>query len=504
MFSLTGSPCIRLATTAAALCLPSLAAPPVLGVRWHAPFVSGGGYCTEATSLLGGLAELNVSVQARQHGDSFSQSYVDGLPENTQRLLGAALRAAGPEEDSISVCHSEPGAWHLPPQWPQRWSTSVCPHPGAPYTVGRTMFETDRLPSGWSDRLNAMDAVWVPTQFAIDIFAAAGVRRDKLRVIPEAVETDFFTPTAPPSALLHARICDGASVPGSLPACPYRFMFVGKWEHRKGLDVLLRAYLSEFAPVQQQHAAPVVELYILTSAYHTPGDLNAAVAALIAGELACQPGVSAEDVRAGFASCVIPVLSNDETSQGGAGGPALPVRLLHAVPTTELAGVYTAVDAVVLPTRGEGWGRPHVEAMSAGLPVIATNWSGPTAFLDDAVGFPLAYTGLRPIPDGPFAGHLLAEPDVAHLRSLLRRLVSDPAEGRARGAEARKRMQASFSPRSVAEVVRREVEAVTAAVLARASPPLSRGLSRLRKRREDWAVKEAEKERGATGDSQEL
>ena len=28
---------------------------------------------------------------------------------------------------------------------------------------------------------------------------------------------------------------------------------------------------------------------------------------------------------------------------------------------------------------GEGWGRPHVEAMSMALPVIATNWSGSTA-----------------------------------------------------------------------------------------------------------------------------
>lgn len=39
---------------------------------------------------------------------------------------------------------------------------------------------------------------------------------------------------------------------------------------------------------------------------------------------------------------------------------------------------YKAGDAFVLPTRGEGWGRPHVEAMSMGLPVISTNWSGIT------------------------------------------------------------------------------------------------------------------------------
>jgi glycosyltransferase involved in cell wall biosynthesis len=39
---------------------------------------------------------------------------------------------------------------------------------------------------------------------------------------------------------------------------------------------------------------------------------------------------------------------------------------------------YKAGDALVLPTRGEGWGRPQVEAMAMGLPVISTNWSGIT------------------------------------------------------------------------------------------------------------------------------
>ena len=43
----------------------------------------------------------------------------------------------------------------------------------------------------------------------------------------------------------------------------------------------------------------------------------------------------------------------------------------------------------MLPSRGEGWGRPHVEAMAMGLPVIATNWSGTTAYLDVEVGYPI-------------------------------------------------------------------------------------------------------------------
>ena len=56
----------------------------------------------------------------------------------------------------------------------------------------------------------------------------------------------------------------------------------------------------------------------------------------------------------------------------------------------------------VLPSRGEGWGRPHVEAMAMGLPVIATNWSGPTEYVNEANGYPLPLIGLIPVKEGAF------------------------------------------------------------------------------------------------------
>lgn len=43
----------------------------------------------------------------------------------------------------------------------------------------------------------------------------------------------------------------------------------------------------------------------------------------------------------------------------------------------------------VIPSHGEGWGRPHVEAMACGVPLIATNWSGPTEYLTPDNGYPL-------------------------------------------------------------------------------------------------------------------
>jgi len=106
--------------------------------------------------------------------------------------------------------------------------------------------------------------------------------------------------------------------------------------------------------------------------------------------------------------------------------------------TPELPSLYRAADAFVLPTRGEGWGRPYMEAMLMGLPVIATRWSGHLEFMDDETAFllgcdvvPVAEPAIREVPY--FRGHRWAEPSVRHLRQLMRQLVADPEEGERRG-----------------------------------------------------------------------
>merc|ERR1719174_204771 len=135
------------------------------------------------------------------------------------------------------------------------------------------------------------------------------------------------------------------------------------------------------------------------------------------------------------------------------------MRRIHIVPrrltNDELPLLYKAATAMVMPTRGEGWGRPHVEAMAMGLPLIATNWSGPTAFMTPENSYPLRIDGLSVIPDGPFAGHRWAEPSVKHLRELLRRVVDHPHEAAAKGRVARLDMVAKFSVHRIAgDVVR--------------------------------------------------
>ncbi|KAI6676650.1 hypothetical protein NL676_037446 [Syzygium grande] len=120
--------------------------------------------------------------------------------------------------------------------------------------------------------------------------------------------------------------------------------------------------------------------------------------------------------------------------------------------------MYKAADAFVLPSRGEGWGRPLVEAMAMSLPVIATNWSGPTEYLTDDNSYPLPVERMSEVLEGPFKGHLWAEPSVDKLRMLMRHVESNPADAKAKGRQAREDMRGRFAPEIVAEIVADHLE----------------------------------------------
>lgn len=137
-------------------------------------------------------------------------------------------------------------------------------------------------------------------------------------------------------------------------------------------------------------------------------------------------------------------------------------------PDADYPRLYASADAFVLPSRGEGWGRPTVEAMAMGLPVIATNWSGATAFLDESVGYPLAVDGLEQA-QGWAAGLRWARPSEAHLRALMRHVARGAPEGRARGAAARARMVERYSPDAIARALLAELARIEAQLDARAA-----------------------------------
>eukprot|EP00891_Asterochloris_glomerata_P003666 jgi/Astpho2/3666/Aster-07867 len=413
-------------------------------VWWHAPFFSGGGYSSEAVGFVTALHRAHAlpegQLWATQHGDSFKEQGIAALAEGDLQILVQLTRAARGLHQGrlVVVCHSEPGAWSAPHAAYE--SPALCPPPNLPgqvVTVGRTMFETDRISPEHARRCNTMDQVWVPAAFHRDIFAANGVNRGKLRVVPEPVDATFFNPEVAIATRLpigrrvfgqsraaaqqrqHAG--KGTSVLAPTAAAkPFVFLSIFKWEERKGHDVLLSAYLKEFS------VSDNVELYLKTAPFHGSSNFLQQMHAWAEQHLSVDPR--------SFSSLPKVYVISSHLSQA------------------QLRSLYKA-DAFVLPSRGEGWGRPHVEAMSMQLPVLATNWSGPTAFLDDTVGYPLAIDGLVPASGAAFAGHKWAAPSVAHLQLLMRQVISNPDQARKKGRLARERMM-QFAPATVAAIVR--------------------------------------------------
>jgi glycosyltransferase involved in cell wall biosynthesis len=97
------------------------------------------------------------------------------------------------------------------------------------------------------------------------------------------------------------------------------------------------------------------------------------------------------------------------------------------------------MDAFVLPSRGEGFGLCGLEAMSTGLPVIATGWSGPAEYLDPDFSYPLDYRLVDAAGIYSNKQHYFgrwAEPDYEHLRYLMRWLYEHPDEARQAGRRA--------------------------------------------------------------------
>jgi glycosyltransferase involved in cell wall biosynthesis len=110
------------------------------------------------------------------------------------------------------------------------------------------------------------------------------------------------------------------------------------------------------------------------------------------------------------------------------------VRLLPQRPRAQVIELYRAADVFALPTWREGFPNVVLEAMAAGLPVVAT----PVGAIPDAVA------------EGS-EGLLVPVRDADALAAAIGRLVADRALRLAMGARARARVEAQFSRRAVVE-----------------------------------------------------
>jgi glycosyltransferase involved in cell wall biosynthesis len=280
--------------------------------------------------------------------------------------------------------------------------------------VWRAMFETAAVPPEWLHRLAEVDEVWVPSRFNAGTFTAAGVDRTKVRIVPQFVDQGWLQMTAAPYP--------GHGV--------FKFLSVFRWQERKGWDVLLQAYLQEF------DADDDVELILRVDPF----------------------GPDSSDIHSAIRSMVRRVRPHRP--------PRL--RLLPSpLPPAGMKRLFAAAHAFVLPTRGEAWGRPFMEAMACRLITIGTAWGGHLDFMD-ADNSLLVDCELVSVPESAarewpyFRGQTWAEPSIGSLRSCMRRATDEgPALERLR-SNAAAAMRDHYSRDHVQEVLTCEVDRLLA------------------------------------------
>ena len=233
-----------------------------------------------------------------------------------------------------------------------------------------------------------------------------------------------------------------------------------KWEPRKAPEILLGAYLAEFT------ADDDVALFLRCDTYHDARGQDAITERVLAiAREAWRGGRRWGFSRDGDGDGDGDDGKEDDSDFGVAAASRAPrVFQVPRVGDVALPAMYRAADVFVLPSRGEGWGRPHVEAMASALPVIATDWSGPAEFLTRENGYPLAIEPeLAHPPEGHhFASHRWAQPNATRLRELMRETHERPEEARAKGRVAREDVERRFAPDVVARLVAAHVERIEA------------------------------------------
>ncbi len=396
---------------------------PVLpwGVVWKADIDKANGYSEEARTFLKGLARGPRQLALEV---PFQCPGAEAGSSLDDQALFQALRRARRPRHCLTVTHALPGV--------------APPDPRSTVNVLRTMIETDRVPSSWLSHIMNFDEVWVPSQHSFEAFRRSWVPPEKLRIVPGCLDTEVFQP-------------NGETVPLPQPL-QGRFVFLSvfDWTPRKGGELLLENYCREFSPDEG------VGLLLKVARVHgmTCEEIQEKLNSHLKGlgqSLAERPDI---------------YLLDEETS------------------TREMAALYRSVDAFVLPTRGEGWGRPLMEAMACGLPTIGTAATGQLEFMTEENSFLIpaeeADVPAQAVREFPlFTGHRWHEPNATELRRLMRQVIVDADLRQRIASQAARDIQSKFHLAAGAAAVEAAVKAAEQRFEPLVAPPVHADQSRV-------------------------
>lgn len=210
----------------------------------------------------------------------------------------------------------------------------------SPYknTIGFTMLETDKTSPTWAYKCNQMDAVIVPSTFCMSSFMQSNIIKP-IRVVPFGVDFDKYVPEGP-------KLFD------NLPT-KYNFLSVGQWLQqgdRKNIVGTIRTFLNLFK--DNSDVGLILKSYLVGAGTIDKMTIDAQIQGL-------------------------------RQQMGFEDGQGPKIYLVHGALTEDsMIKLYRNADAFLLPSAGEAWGMPLLEAAAMKLPIITTSGTGAESFLN--------------------------------------------------------------------------------------------------------------------------
>ncbi len=277
------------------------------------------------------------------------------------------------------------------------------------YNIGYFAWELEEFPEAWMPALDYYDEIWCPSDFTRDSVALKAL----YPVLTMAHSIGFERPAATVPAL-RARF--------GLPAGRFLFLCLfdlNSYTARKNPQGVIEAFRK--SGLAGRGASLVIKVQ--------NADANPADFAALAGSVRDLPGT---------------------------------VIISETLSRADVYALQAACDSFVSLHRSEGFGLAVAECMYLGKPVISTNWSATSEYLDHENGYPVRCELVELTENhGPYTkGSSWAEPDTGHAAELMQRIAADPAAAARIGASARRTMEERYSPAVIGARYKRRLEAL--------------------------------------------
>jgi len=249
-----------------------------------------------------------------------------------------------------------------------------CAKPRRHKVVGYVPIDGHPVHHKWIETFNHMDHFVAYTKFGHSVVTNQGIKTP-VSVIPHGVEADTFYPYQPAD-----RVAAKEWMFTGDAGCKYVVGVVARNNARKNLPALLKAFRVFIRPWSSCKKCGQVYHVEDLALCQVPG----------CGSTEFGRGKAKEDCRL-YLHCAAKDHAGHDLYDlihryDLVGKVALPIGMEvgHGVTDSVMCKIYNAMDVFALPTSGEGWGLPILEAMASGTPTLTTNYSGHVEFAKGA------------------------------------------------------------------------------------------------------------------------